>query len=131
VERLRGVEARAGAAPFQDRWRAAKQANKTELARWMRATHGLLCDPAALLDAQCKRIHEYKRQHLKLLHASALLERIRTGNDLGVPRTILLAGKAAPAYRTAKLIIRLAHGVADAIAAHPRARDSPRRGVVP
>ncbi|HSS00307.1 MAG TPA: glycogen/starch/alpha-glucan phosphorylase [Kofleriaceae bacterium] len=131
LERLRGLEALADDAAFQDRWRAVKQANKTELARWMRATHGLLCDPAALLDAQCKRIHEYKRQHLNLLHAIALLERIRTGNDLGVARTILFAGKAAPSYRTAKLIIRLAHGVADAIAADPRARDRLRVVFVP
>jgi starch phosphorylase len=131
LDRLRGLEALADDAAFQDRWRAVKQANKTELARWMRATHGLACDPAALLDAQCKRIHEYKRQHLNLLHAIALLERIRTGHELGVPRTILFAGKAAPAYRTAKLIIRLAHGIADAIAADPRARDRLRVVFVP
>jgi starch phosphorylase len=131
LDRLRELEPHAGDAAFQDRWRAIKLANKRELADWLRARHGLPCDPSALLDAQCKRIHEYKRQHLAILHAIALFERIRTGEDLGVARTILLAGKAAPAYRAAKLIIRLAHGVADAIAADPRTRDRLRVVFVP
>jgi starch phosphorylase len=131
LERLQGLEAFADDAPFQDRWREVKQANKTELASWLRVSYGLACDPAALLDAQCKRIHEYKRQHLNLLHAIALLDRIRRGEDLGVARTIVLAGKAAPAYWIAKLIIRLAHGVAAAIAADPRARDRLRVVFVP
>jgi starch phosphorylase len=131
LERLRELEAFADDAGFQDRWRAVKQANKAELARWLRASHALVCDPAAMLDVHCKRIHEYKRQHLNILHAIALLERIRRGEDLGIARTILFAGKAAPAYRIAKLIIRLAHGVADAIAADPRARDRLRVVFVP
>jgi starch phosphorylase len=131
LDRLHGLEAFAGDAGFQERWRAVKRANKVELARWLRASHGLVCDPAAMLDAHCKRIHEYKRQHLNLLHAIALLERIRRGEDLGIARTIVFAGKAAPAYRIAKLIIRLAHGVADAIAADPRARDRLRVVFVP
>jgi len=131
LDRLSGLEAFADDTGYQDRWRAVKQANKRELADWVRKTYSLVCDPAAMLDAQCKRIHEYKRQHLNLLHAIALLERIRTGEDLGVPRTIVFAGKAAPAYRAAKLVIRLAHGVADAIAADPRARDRLRVVFVP
>jgi starch phosphorylase len=104
--RLRELEPFAADAGFCEKWRAIKQANK-------RALGGF--DPTSLLDAQCKRIHEYKRQHLNLLHAIALWQR---GAD--VPRTILLAGKAAPAYYKAKLIIRLAHGIARAIAADPR-----------
>jgi starch phosphorylase len=131
LDRLQALEAFADDAAFHDRWRAVKQANKRELANWLRIRNGLPCDPAAMLDAQCKRIHEYKRQHLNVLHAIALFERIRTGQDLGVARTILFAGKAAPAYRAAKLIIRLAHGVADAIAADPRARDRLRLVFVP
>jgi starch phosphorylase len=131
LDRLAELEPFADDAGFQDRWRSVKLANKRELADWLRHNHGLPYDPAALLDAQCKRIHEYKRQHLNLLHAIALLERIRTGEDVEVPRTIILAGKAAPAYRAAKLIIRLAHGVADAIAADPRARDRLRIVFVP
>src|SRR5262249_29881635 len=62
LERLSALEAFADDAGFQQRWRAAKQANKVELSRWLRASHGLIADPAALFDAQCKRIHEYKRQ---------------------------------------------------------------------
>ena len=131
LERLTALAPLAEDAAFRERWRMVKQANKAELARWLRTTSGMPCDPEALLDAQCKRIHEYKRQHLNLLHAIALLERIRNGDDTGAPRTILLAGKAAPAYRAAKLIIRLAHGVADAIAADPRARDRLRVVFVP
>ncbi len=131
LERLTALAPLAEDAAFRERWRMVKQANKAELARWLRTTFGMPCDPAAMLDAQCKRIHEYKRQHLNLLHAIALLERIRNGDDTGAPRTILFAGKAAPAYRAAKLIIRLAHGVADAIAADPRARDRLRVVFVP
>jgi starch phosphorylase len=121
LDRLRGLEKLAHDAGFQDRWRAVKHANKVALG----------VDPAFLLDAQCKRIHEYKRQHLNLLHAIALWQRIRTGEDLGVPRTIVFAGKAAPAYWMAKLIIRLAHGIGEAIAEDPRARDQLRVMFVP
>jgi len=131
LERLQGLEAFADDAGFQEQWRAVKRANKVELASWLRTLRGLSCDPAAMLDAQCKRIHEYKRQHLNLLHAIALLERIRRGDNTGVARTIVLAGKAAPSYRIAKLIIRLAHGVAATIAADPRARDRLRIVFVP
>jgi starch phosphorylase len=84
-----------------------------------------------MFDAQCKRIHEYKRQHLNLLHVIALWDRIRRGIDDGATRTVLLAGKAAPAYHTAKLIIRLAHGIAEAIAEDPRTRDRLRLVFVP
>jgi glycogen phosphorylase len=131
LERLQALEAFADDPSFQDRWLTVRRANKAELARWLRAHHDLACDPTAMLDAQCKRIHEYKRQHLNLLHAIAVFDRIRRGQDDGVTRTILLAGKAAPSYRAAKLIIRLAHGVADAIAADPRTRDRLRLVFVP
>ncbi|HTR49152.1 MAG TPA: glycogen/starch/alpha-glucan phosphorylase, partial [Kofleriaceae bacterium] len=125
LDRLRELERFAGDAAFGEKWRAVKRANKAELAERFRF------DPSALLDAQCKRIHEYKRQHLNLLHVIALWNRLRDGEDIGAPRTILFAGKAAPAYRAAKLIIRLAHGIADAVAADPRARDQLRVVFVP
>jgi starch phosphorylase len=131
LERLRDLEPLAEDPAFQERWRLAKRTNKEELAGWLRQSHGLACDPASMFDAQCKRIHEYKRQHLNLLHAIALWNRIRDGADDGVPRTILLAGKAAPAYRAAKLIIRLAHGVAETIAGDPRTRERLRVVFVP
>ncbi|HEY5921547.1 MAG TPA: glycogen/starch/alpha-glucan phosphorylase, partial [Kofleriaceae bacterium] len=127
LDQLRELERFADDAGFQQHWRAVKLENKTELAAHL----GDAFDPAALLDAQCKRIHEYKRQHLNLLHAIVLFERLRAGDDTDVPRTIVLAGKAAPAYRAAKLIIRLAHGVAEAIAGDPRTRDRLRLVFVP
>jgi glycogen phosphorylase len=127
LDRLHELEAHAGDAAFQQKWRAVKQANKASFATHLDATF----DPSALLDAHCKRIHEYKRQHLNLLHAISLFERARRGEDIGVPRTIVFAGKAAPAYWMAKLIIRLAHGVAEAIAADPRANAQLRVLFVP
>ncbi|HEV7557485.1 MAG TPA: glycogen/starch/alpha-glucan family phosphorylase, partial [Kofleriaceae bacterium] len=131
LDKLRGLERFATDASFGERWRAVKQANKAELARWLRATHQLDADPASLFDCQCKRIHEYKRQHLNLLHVIALWDRLRRGDDIGASRTVIFAGKAAPAYRAAKLIIRLAHGVAETLAADPRTRDRLRVVFVP
>jgi len=118
LDRLRDLEKLADDAGFQERWRAVKLANKRELAAQL--LDGF--SPTAMLDAQCKRIHEYKRQHLNLLHAIVLWQRIVHGDLTDIPRTILIAGKAAPGYRAAKLIIRLAHGVSEAIASEPRAR---------
>jgi glycogen phosphorylase len=127
LDKLRGLEKLADDAAFQERWRAVKHANKAELAQYL----GGAFDPAALFDAQCKRIHEYKRQHLNLLHAIVLWERLRAGDDSDVPRTIVIAGKAAPAYRAAKLIIRLAHGIAEQIDSDPRTRDRLRLVFIP
>ncbi|HEY3807510.1 MAG TPA: glycogen/starch/alpha-glucan phosphorylase [Kofleriaceae bacterium] len=126
LDRLRELEQHAGDAAFQAKWRAVKHENKVLLSTLMGAF-----DPTALLDAQCKRIHEYKRQHLNLLHAIALFDRARRGEAIGVPRTIVFAGKAAPAYWMAKLIIRLAHGVGEAIANDPKARAQLRVAFVP
>ena len=125
LDQLRGLERFADDAAFCDRWRAVKLANKRDLARQLEL------DPEALFDAQCKRIHEYKRQHLNLLHAIVLYQRARDGRADDISRTIVIAGKAAPAYRAAKLIIRLAHGLAEAIAADRRARERLRVVFVP
>jgi starch phosphorylase len=94
-------------------------------------TSGTRLAPEALLDVQCKRIHEYKRQHLNLLHVMWLYERIRRGDTHVVPRTVLFAGKAAPDYFLAKLIERLIHAVASTIAADPRARELLRVVFIP
>ncbi len=132
LERLRDLEPLADDTAFQERWWAVKQTNKHRFAHWLKEAHGIDCNAASLIDAQCKRIHEYKRQHLNILHAITLWDKIRTGKaDSAVNRTILFAGKAAPAYRAAKVIIRLAHGVADAIAADPKVRDRLRVVFVP
>ncbi len=85
---------------------------------------GRTVDPHTLFDAQCKRIHEYKRQLLNLLHVAWLYQRILRGDVAGIaPRTFLFAGKAAPAYQTAKLIIRLATAVGETIERHPVAKE--------
>ncbi len=128
LERLTGLEKFANDAAFQAKWRAVKLANKTALANHLGASP---FDPSAMLDAQCKRIHEYKRQHLNLLHAIALWQRIRNGEDIGAPRTFVFAGKAAPAYWMAKLIIRLAAGIGERLAADPITRDQLRVLFVP
>ncbi|HUS29497.1 MAG TPA: glycogen/starch/alpha-glucan phosphorylase [Kofleriaceae bacterium] len=127
LDKLRELEKLADDASFRDRWRAVKHANKAALA----AAYGNGFDPASLVDAQCKRIHEYKRQHLNLLHAIVLWQRLRSGSTRDVPRTIVLAGKAAPAYRAAKLIIRLAHGIAEAIESDPNAHSQLRLVFIP
>src|SRR5262249_22014644 len=117
---------------FRDKWRSIKRANKDALSVWMQKAHARPFDPAALLDAQCKRIHEYKRQHLNLLHIIWLWRRLlHEEQTVTAARTFLFAGKAAPAYWMAKLMIRLVHGVAEAIAAEPRQRDRLRVVFVP
>ena len=130
LDRLRGLEKHARDAGFQDRWRAVKQANKAALAAHLGATGAAPFDPAALVDAQCKRIHEYKRQHLNLLHAIALYAAARAT----AARTSRRARRASPArprpaYRMAKLIIRLAHGIAEAIDGRPGGARPPARRV--
>jgi starch phosphorylase len=123
LDRLRELRPLAADAGFRARFRAVKRANKEALAGWLHEAHGLTIDPAALLDAQCKRIHEYKRQHLALLHIVWLYDRIQRGEvDDVVPRTFLFAGKAAPAYWMAKLFVRLTHGIARAIGEDEAAR---------
>jgi starch phosphorylase len=127
LDRLRDLEKFASDAAFRDKWRAVKHANKVALSK----AYANAFDPSSLVDAQCKRIHEYKRQHLNLLHAIVLWQRLRSGSAADVPRTIVLAGKAAPAYRAAKLIIRLAHGIAEAIHADLATRDRLRLVFIP
>jgi starch phosphorylase len=130
LNRLADLRRHADDAGFRDRFRAVKRANKAELAAWLRAAHQIEVDPSTLFDAQCKRIHEYKRQHLAVLHVAALYARLLRGEAV-TPRTFLFAGKAAPGYAMAKLMIRLIHGVAGTLAADPKARDVLRVVFVP
>jgi glycogen phosphorylase len=102
--------------------RAAKRANKERLAAFVRAQLGVSLSPDALFDVQVKRIHEYKRQLLPILHAVHLHQRALRG-ERRVPRVVLLAGKAAPAYDMAKRIIRLANDVGSVLKSDDRTRD--------
>jgi len=116
------LERFAGDATFQERWTQVKRANKEALAAWTGQTLNSSLDPAFLFDVQVKRIHEYKRQLLNLLHVATLWNRLRDGGDAGVPRAVLIGGKAAPAYWVAKQIIHLTNAMAQAIQADPAAK---------
>ena len=105
---------------FHKAWRAVKLKNKVRLARDLEAKTGLHVDPGMLFDVQVKRIHEYKRQLVNLLHAVHLYEVIRLGNsDVVAPRTIIIGGKAAPGYVMAKNIIKCISNVARVINSDP------------
>jgi starch phosphorylase len=113
LDRLRDLEPLAADAGFQEEWQRVKAGNKQRLAARILAATGTQVDAATLFDIQVKRIHEYKRQHLNLLHVITLYQRLRRDPDLAlVPRTVIFGGKAAPGYAMAKLMIRLATGVA-------------------
>jgi starch phosphorylase len=123
LDQLRGLESVAGEPGFQERFAAVKRANKERLAQVVRATTGEVLDSASLFDMHIKRIHEYKRQLLKVLHiVHDHLRLVEDGWEPPQPRTYLFAGKAAPGYRTAKQIIRLINEVAQVINRDPRAR---------
>jgi starch phosphorylase len=110
-------------AGFRGRFRHAKQAAKDRFAGWLKETTGQAVDPATIFDSQIKRIHEYKRQLLNVLHIIVLYNRLRANPGLVVPpRTFFFAGKAAPAYRLAKLVIKLINNVGRVIDADPATR---------
>ncbi|SMF94580.1 starch phosphorylase [Methylomagnum ishizawai] len=113
LERLRGLVPLAGDAEFRSRFRTAKFDNKARLAGLLKQRLGLALDPASLFDVQIKRIHEYKRQLLNLLHVVTRYNRIKDQPTAAwIPRTVILGGKAAPGYRMAKLVIKLANDIA-------------------
>jgi starch phosphorylase len=113
---LRALEPFAGDAAFRDQWLAVQQASKAPIIDLLRDEHDLIVTPDYLFDVQVKRIHEYKRQLLFALYIIAAYLRIKDNPDEPfVPRLCIFGGKAAPAYWTAKLIIRLIHGIADVV----------------
>ena len=113
LSELKKLAAYAGDAEFRKEFRAVKQANKLYLAEHIEQVTGTRVDPDSLFDVQAKRIHEYKRQLLNVLHVITLYNRIRSGQADGVtPRTVIFGGKAAPGYRAAKLIVHLINDVA-------------------
>jgi glycogen phosphorylase len=105
---------------FRDRFLQAKREAKRSFAHWLKATAAKVVNPDTLFDSQIKRIHEYKRQLLNVLHVIVLYNRLRDNPTLPTPpRTVFFAGKAAPAYQLAKLIIKLINNVAAVIDAEP------------
>ncbi len=132
LEELRRLEPLAEDAAFRERWRAAKRDNKADLAAVVEARAGVVSDPGSLFDVQVKRIHEYKRQHLNVLHVIALWQRLRRDPGFAAPpRTVLFGGKAAPGYHMAKLMIKLIHSVAEVVNADPATRDRLQVAFIP
>ena len=116
LDHLRALTPLAGDAAFRERFMHAKRQAKDRFVDWLAKTSGVAVDPETIFDCQVKRIHEYKRQLLNILHVIILYDRIRRDPSLTVvPRTFFFAGKAAPAYHLAKLIIKLINNVARAV----------------
>jgi starch phosphorylase len=116
LRRLRELEPYAEDHAFRQQWRAIKSANKARLADYVHTTTGVELNPEWLFDIQVKRIHEYKRQHLNLLHIITLYHRLKKNPGLQIPpRAFIFGGKAAPGYHMAKLIIKLINAVAETV----------------
>nr|WP_184144256.1 glycogen/starch/alpha-glucan phosphorylase [Shinella fusca] len=123
AEALKALDPFADDKDFQEKFAQIKRENKNRLANLVGSRMGVRIDPAAMFDIQIKRIHEYKRQLLNIIEAVALYDQIRSHPELDwVPRVKLFAGKAAPSYHNAKLIIKLANDVAKVINNDPAVR---------
>jgi starch phosphorylase len=124
LAQLRRLEPLADDAEFRSRWRAIKQHNKRAFASLALERTGIVADPDSIFDVLVKRIHEYKRQHLKVLHIVSLYHAIKSNPSLSVqPRTFIFGGKAAPGYHLAKLMIKLITAVGDVVNRDPDVRD--------
>jgi starch phosphorylase len=116
LDRLRGLEAYVDDPDFRKEWRDVKRANKRRLADYLHSTVGVELDPTWMFDIQVKRIHEYKRQHLSVLHIIRQYLRLKTNPGLDLaPRAYVFGGKAAPGYFMAKRIIKLINAVGETI----------------
>jgi starch phosphorylase len=123
LSQLRQIEPLADDWGLQDAFCKAKHAAKVQFANWLNATAGQTVDPETIFDCQVKRIHEYKRQLLNALRIVVLYNRLRQNPDLDMaPRTFFFAGKAAPAYQLAKLIIKFLNNLAGTIDGDPAVR---------
>ncbi|HLY96688.1 MAG TPA: glycogen/starch/alpha-glucan phosphorylase, partial [Sideroxyarcus sp.] len=132
LSRLKALQALADDKGFRAEWYKVKQANKRHLAEMVARDCGVEFDPAALFDVQVKRIHEYKRQLLNVLHVIHLYDRIKRGDTADwTPRCVLIGGKAAPGYAMAKRIIRLVTAVADVVNHDPAAKGLLRLAFLP
>jgi starch phosphorylase len=124
LDQLRKLEPLTDDAVFRQKWAEVKFANKCEFAEFAKGRTGITLDPHSIFDVQVKRIHEYKRQHLTILHVMALYHRLKANPNLSIqPRTFIFGGKAAPAYHIAKLIIKLINSVGEVVNRDPAIRD--------
>lgn len=116
LEQLKALEAYADDSDFRQAWRRVKLANKQALAGYILEHNNLKVDPNSLFDIMVKRLHQYKRQHLKALHIITLYNRLKADPELDiVPRTFIFGAKAAPGYFMAKQIIKLINSIADVV----------------
>lgn len=121
LSRLRELESHADDPEVQARWRQVKTAAKQDLAVWLQQSTGVELHPEVMFDVLAKRIHEYKRQHLNILHVIRCYQRLKQnpGQEM-VPRAFIFGGKAAPGYYLAKLIIKLINSVAGVVNRDPQ-----------
>jgi glycogen phosphorylase len=118
--RLRGLEQHVDDAAFRQQWRDVKRSNKARLAKYIHSAADVELSPDWMFDVQVKRIHEYKRQHLNVLHIVALYHRLKQNPGLSIPqRAFIFGGKAAPGYFIAKRIIKLINAVGETVNADP------------
>ncbi|WP_420911655.1 glycogen/starch/alpha-glucan phosphorylase [Rippkaea orientalis] len=124
LDELKQLEQFVDDASFRSQWRQVKQEVKQDLAKYIEKKVGIVVNPASLFDVQVKRIHEYKRQHLNVLHIITLYNRLKHNPNLDIPpRTFIFGGKAAPGYFMAKRIIKLITSVGDVINNDPDLKD--------
>jgi glycogen phosphorylase len=124
LEEIRRIEAFAEDKEFRQEWRNIKQAIKQDLANNVEADYGVKLNINSIFDIHSKRIHEYKRQHLNVLHIITLYNRIKANPSLEMtPRTFLFGGKAAPGYFMAKLMVKLITSVGDVVNRDPDVAD--------
>ncbi len=120
LTRLRELEPFADDTTFREQWHDIKRGNKARLASYIRSATGVELNPDWMFDVQVKRIHEYKRQHLNVLHIVALYHRLKRDPGLSIPpRAFIFGGKAAPGYFLAKRIIKLITAVGETVNADP------------
>ncbi|WP_255551464.1 glycogen/starch/alpha-glucan phosphorylase [Granulicella sp. dw_53] len=123
LDQLRKLEPFVEDASFVKGWRDMQRDTKADLAGYIQQTTGIVTDPHAIFSVQVKRIHEYKRQHLNVLHILTLYLQIKRNKDVEMaPRVFLFGGKSAPGYVMAKLIIKLINSVADLVNNDPDVR---------
>lgn len=120
LSKLRGLLPLAQQSSFREAFMESKREAKMAFASWLKITCGEIVDPDSIFDCQIKRIHEYKRQLLNILHVVVLYDRIKNDSSYNSPpRTFFFAGKAAPAYAFAKVVIKLINSVAQVVNRDP------------